>query len=48
MGTESKKLAGKGGVNATPCFVVNGARYGGTADYGSLRSALEEQLDDHV
>jgi protein-disulfide isomerase len=38
----------RSGVNATPCFFINGARYGGTADYGSLRSALEEQLDNHV
>ena len=38
----------RSGVNATPRFFINGARYDGTADYGSLRSALEEQLDNHV
>ena len=33
----------RSGVNGTPCFFVNGARYDGAADYDSLRAALEEQ-----
>ena len=32
------------GVNGTPCFFINGTRYDGPADYGSLRAVLEEQL----
>jgi len=34
----------RSGVNGTPCFFINGARYDGTADYEPLRAALEEQL----
>jgi protein-disulfide isomerase len=30
------------GVNGTPCFFINGARYDGIADYEPLRAALEE------
>jgi protein-disulfide isomerase len=33
------------GVNGTPCFFINGARYDGPADYDLLRAALEEQLN---
>ena len=34
----------RSGVNGTPCFFINGARYDGPADFGLLRAALEEQL----
>jgi protein-disulfide isomerase len=30
------------GVNGTPCFFINGARYDGAADYESLLAALEQ------
>jgi protein-disulfide isomerase len=33
------------GVNGTPCFFINGARYDDAADYDRLRAVLEEQLD---
>ncbi len=33
----------RSGVNGTPCFFVNGARYDGAADYDSLGAALDEQ-----
>ncbi len=35
----------RSGVNGTPCFFINQARYDGTPDYDSLRAALEEQLN---
>lgn len=38
----------RSGVNGTPCFFINGARYDGTADDDPLRAALEEQLIKHV
>jgi protein-disulfide isomerase len=34
----------RSGVNGTPCFFINNARYEGTADYEPLRAALQEQL----
>jgi protein-disulfide isomerase len=36
------------GVNGTPCFFINGARYDGIADYEPLRAALEERLNTNV
>ncbi len=36
------------GVNGTPCFFINGARYDGTADYDPMHAALEQQLIKHV
>jgi len=36
------------GVNGTPCFFINGARYDGRADYEPLRAALEQQLNTKV
>jgi protein-disulfide isomerase len=42
------RLSGiRSGVNGTPCFFINGARYDGSADYDSLRAALEEQSIKH-
>ena len=38
----------RSGVNGTPCFFINGARYDGAADYGSLRPVLEEFLNAKV
>lgn len=32
----------RSGVNGTPCFFINGARYDGAADYDSLLEALQE------
>lgn len=37
----------RSGVNGTPCFFINGARYDGIADYDSLRAVLEGQLTTH-
>jgi protein-disulfide isomerase len=34
----------RSGVNGTPCFFINNARYDGTAGYEPLRAALEKQL----
>ncbi len=36
------------GVNGTPCFFINGARYDGTAEFEPLRAALEEQLNNKI
>jgi len=36
------------GVNGTPCFFINGARYDGTADYEPLLAALKEQLNSKL
>ena len=38
----------RSGVNGTPCFFINGARYDGAGDYDSLRLALEEQQIKHA
>ena len=32
------------GVNGTPNFFINGARFDGPADYDSLMEVIEEQL----
>ncbi len=43
------RLSGiRSGVNGTPCFFINGARYDGQADYDSLRPALEGESNKHV
>src|SRR5215813_6364933 len=42
---EDRASAIRSGVNGTPCFFIHDARYDGTADYDSLRAALEEQLN---
>ena len=34
----------RSGVNGTPTFFVNGARYDGAPDFGSLTSLLESEL----
>ena len=36
------------GVNGTPCFFINGARYDGPADYEPLRMALEQRLNSNI
>ena len=38
----------RSGVNGTPCFFINGARYDDTADFEPLRAVLEEQLNDRI
>jgi len=38
----------RSGVNGTPCFFINGARYDGTAEFEPLRAALEEQLNSTI
>ena len=38
----------RSGVNGTPCFFINGARYDGLADYEPLHTALEEQLNSRI
>jgi len=38
----------RSGVNGTPCFFINGARYDGTADFEPLRAALQEQPKNKV
>lgn len=39
---EDRTSAISSGVNGTPCFFINGARYDDIPDYESLRAALEE------
>ncbi len=34
----------RSGVNGTPTFFINGTRYDGSPDYGSLLAALESEL----
>ena len=38
---EDRKSGIRSGVNGTPCFFINAARYDGAPDYDSLRAALE-------
>ena len=45
---EDRSSGIRSGVNGTPCFFINGTRYDGTADYGPLQAALEEQLTKQV
>jgi protein-disulfide isomerase len=35
----------RSGVNGTPTFFINGARFDGLPDYGSLLAALESELE---
>jgi protein-disulfide isomerase len=37
---EDRKSGIRSGVNGTPCFFINGARFDANADYESLREAL--------
>lgn len=41
---EDRQSGIRSGVNGTPTFFVNGARYDGSPDYGSLLAALESEL----
>ena len=36
------------GVNGTPCFFINSVRHDGSAEYDSLRAAIEEQFNSNV
>ena len=43
------RLSGiRSGVNGTPCFFINGARYDGPADFERLLAALKDQLIEHT
>ncbi len=42
---EDRQSGIRSGVNGTPTFYINGARYDGPHDYGSLLAALESELD---
>jgi protein-disulfide isomerase len=41
---EDRRSGIRSGVNGTPAFYINGARYDDSPDYGSLLGALEAQL----
>ncbi len=41
---EDRQSGIRSGVNGTPTFFINGARYDGTPDYDSLLKALESEL----
>ena len=41
---EDRQSGIRSGVNGTPTFFINGARYDGMPDYGSLLAALESEL----
>ena len=41
---EDRQSGIRSGVNGTPTFFVNGGRYDGSPDYGSLLVALESEL----
>ncbi len=43
--TEDRRSGIRSGVNGTPTFFINGPRYDGSPDYGSLLAALESELD---
>jgi protein-disulfide isomerase len=38
----------RSGVNGTPCFFIDGARYDGPTDFDPMLAELEEQLDTKV
>ena len=38
----------RSGVNGTPCFFINDARYDGFADYEPLHEALAERLNSKL
>jgi protein-disulfide isomerase len=41
---EDRQSGIRSGVNGTPTFYINGTRYDGPADYGSLLAALKSEL----
>lgn len=41
---EDRQSGIRSGVNGTPTFFINGARYDGSPDYGSLLAALESEV----
>jgi protein-disulfide isomerase len=41
---EDRRSGIRSGVNGTPTFFINGTRYDGSPDYGSLLAALESEL----
>ncbi len=41
---EDRQSGIRSGVNGTPTFFINGARFDGSADYGSLLAVLESEL----
>ena len=41
---EDRQSGIRSGVNGTPTFFVNGVRFDGSPDYGSLLVALESEL----
>ncbi len=41
---EDRQSGIRSGVNGTPTFFINGTRYDGSPDYGSLLAALESDL----
>ncbi len=41
---EDRRTGIRSGVNGTPTFFINGTRYDGSPDYGSMLSALESEL----
>jgi len=41
---EDRQSGIRSGVNGTPTFYINGTRYDGSADYGSLLAALKSEL----
>jgi protein-disulfide isomerase len=41
---EDRQSGIRSGVNGTPTFFINGARYDGSPDYDSLLAALESEL----
>ena len=42
---EDRQSGIRSGVNGTPTFFINGTRYDGSPDYGSLLSALESEFE---
>jgi len=42
---EDRQSGIRSGVNGTPTFYINGTRYDGSPDYGSLLAALESELE---
>jgi protein-disulfide isomerase len=45
---EDRRSGIRSGVNGTPCFFINGARYDAAADFKPLRAALEELLNNKI
>ncbi len=42
---EDRQTGIRSGVNGTPTFFINGTRYDGSPNYGSLLAALESELE---